>query len=329
MTAKLLRLSIIVVALGGWAAYTWLDRNNSEQQAGGAILYGNVDIREVDLGFRIGGRLASMRAEEGDPIAKGQLLAVLDDAPQREALALAQAGVAEAQANLQRLQAGSRPQEIHQAKAGVAEARATLTNTEQELKRQRELVADNLSSQQQLDVALTRRQRATARLAVATETLALAIEGPRQEDIATAQASLAAANARKAQATTQLQDTVLQSPSEGVILSRIREPGSILNPGAAVYTLSLKNRTYVRAYVSEPNLGAAVPGMTVTFTTDGNDRVYSGQIGFVSPRAEFTPKTVETQDLRTDLVYRLRIVVEDADTQLRQGMPVTISLNGG
>jgi len=96
---------------------------------------------------------------------------------------------------------------------------------------------------------------------------------------------------------------------------------------STVYSLSLDAPVYVRAYVGEPDLGRIAPGTPVRVRTDASEKAYSGQVGFVSPRAEFTPKTVETTDLRTDLVYRLRIVVDDADDALRQGMPVTVEVD--
>ena len=146
------------------------------------------------------------------------------------------------------------------------------------------------------------------------------------EDIAAARADLAAATAQRAQAQTQLDDTELYAPSNGTLLARVREPGSMLSQGMPVFTLSLTNPVYVRAYAAEPNLGDVAPGTSVTVATDSSDRIYHGQIGFVSARAEFTPKTVQTTDLRTDLVYRLRIVVDDGDEALRQGMPVTVTV---
>ena len=108
-------------------------------------------------------------------------------------------------------------------------------------------------------------------------------------------------------------------------MTRVREPGAMVSVGSPVYTLSLTDKVYVRAYVAEPHLGRVSPGTGVQILTDAGGRSYSGQIGFVSPRAEFTPKSVETPALRTDLVYRLRIVVTDADSGLRQGMPVSVS----
>ena len=183
-----------------------------------------------------------------------------------------------------------------------------------------------LSSQGLLDSALAQRDEASARLAANREALALAVEGARVEDILAAEAALAGAEAQRDQAATQLQDTQLQAPNNGVILTRVREPGAIVSAGVPVYTLSLTDTVYVRAYVDEANLGKVVPGAKLVVTTDSSDKHYTGQVGFISPRAEFTPKSVETPELRTDLVYRLRIVIPEADDKLRQGMPVTITL---
>ena len=128
-------------------------------------------------------------------------------------------------------------------------------------------------------------------------------------------------------ARTSLADAELRAPSDGIVLSRVREPGAIVSPSDIVYVLSLTGRVWVRAYVAEPDLGRIHPGMIVEVTTDtAPDKPYKGRIGFISPVAEFTPKSVETPDLRTDLVYRLRVIIDQPDTGLRQGMPVTIRL---
>jgi HlyD family secretion protein len=317
------RIAVIVVLLAaGSAAYMFWPRVAAN---GELVLYGNVDIREVQLGFRVAGRLEQMNFEEGDAVTTGTLLATLDGEPYREGLALAESRVAEAKARLAVLRTGSRPQEIQQARARVNEAEAALKNAEQEYQRQREMTGKGLSSQGLLDNTLAQRDEAAARLRASREALALAVEGARKEEIAAAEAALAGAIAQRDQASTQLEDTRLTAPNNGVILTRVREPGSIVGAGVPVYTLSLTDTVYVRAYVDEPHLGKVVPGATLTVTTDSSDREYVGQVGFVSPRAEFTPKSVETPELRTDLVYRLRIVIPDADDSLRQGMPVTVT----
>ncbi|MFT5483096.1 MAG: HlyD family secretion protein [Halieaceae bacterium] len=314
---------IAVLAIGCSAWFFW-----PRADAGGElVLYGNIDIREVQLGFRVAGRLQEMIFEEGDAVTKGQLMAALDDKPLRDGTAVAQAMVAEAAARLATLRSGSRPQEIEQARARVTEVRAALTNASQEFNRQKGLVTRGVSSQRLLDAAKSELDQTQARLIANKEALELAVEGVRSEAIDAGEAALSAAQARLEQAKTQQADTQLVAPNDGVILTRAREPGSIVGVGVPVYALSLTDTVYVRAYVAEPNLGRVAPGNKVTVTTDSSVVEYVGQIGFISPRAEFTPKSVETPELRTDLVYRLRIVITSPDGGLRQGMPVTIRLD--
>jgi HlyD family secretion protein len=322
MKKPVMVLVLVLLAVGGYLGYQqWSANGNGE-----TLLYGNVDIRDVQLGFRVAGRLVAMEKEEGDAVAAGDLLASLDEQPLREALAVAEANVMEARANLDRANTGSRPQEIQQAEAAVEEAQAALDNADKQLVRQKDLFRQALNSRRELDDAESRQEQAQARLRSAQEALALAREGFRAEDRAAAAAALAAAEARRDQAATQLSDTRLYAPSAGVIQVRAREPGSMVNIGEPVYTLSLTDVVYVRAYVGETQLGQVVPGASVEVLSDSSERIYQGQVGFVSPRAEFTPKTVETPELRTDLVYRLRIVVAEPDDRLRQGMPVTVRL---
>jgi HlyD family secretion protein len=167
-----------------------------------------------------------------------------------------------------------------------------------------------------------------ARLKVAEETLRLVEAGPRYEDIDAARAQLAAEQAAVIQAERRLADSDLIAPGPGIILTRAREAGAIVAAGETVFTLTLPSPVWVRTYVSEPDLGRIRPNMPAEVRTDSApDRPYQGRIGFISPTAEFTPKTVETRELRTDLVYRLRVVVDNPDGGLRQGMPVTVILD--
>src|SRR5690606_25079950 len=315
---------LVLAALGGGAWYLYSDRGES----GPLTLHGNVDIREVDLGFRVPGRLAAMHHEEGDRVSAGELLAELDDEPYAQALraALAEVRIAEARVALYR--SGSRPQEIERAEANVREARAALRNAEQELVRQRGLDERGLTSESNVDLAETRRDEAAARLRAAEEALALARAGFRDEEVAAAEAELELARAEADRRRTELDDTRLTAPADGTIITRIREPGSILAAGAPVYTLSLDEPVWIRAYIEEPDLGKIAPGTTAYVETDSSPRRYRARVGFISPRAEFTPKNVETADARADLVYRVRIIVDEADSGLRQGMPVTVVFDG-
>lgn len=314
-------VAIVVVGLLLW----WVLRDNEPDKV--LRLYGNVDIREVELSFRQPGRMASMSFDEGDAVTAGQEMAQLDAEPYRDALAAAEAELLGAKAELDKLRSGNRPQEIAQAQEDVRRAQAAFHETERNFKRQNTLLESGASSQRTVDAARAARDQAAASLASARQALSLARDGARREDIVAGQARVAAAEAGLAQARTALADTQLVAPSDAVVISRIREPGSMVASNTPVYSLSLRDPVYVRAYVSEPNLGRIAPGAKVRVYTDSSDNAYHGQIGFISPRAEFTPKTVETTDLRTDLVYRLRVVISGAGEGLRQGMPVTVDVD--
>lgn len=314
-------LVLIAIGLGVW----WNQRSGHDE--GVMYLYGNVDIREVQLAFRQPGRVAQMAFDEGDAVTAGTRLATLDPQPYQDALAVADANVQMAQAELDKLRRGLRPQEIAQAQAALSQALAVVNDAERNYKRQSELLATGASSQRTVDAARATRDQARAGANAARAALSQAKEGFRLEDIAAGEARLAAANAARTQANTALSDTELVAPSAGTVIARVREPGSMVASQSTVYSLSLDAPVYVRAYVGEPDLGRIAPGTRVRVRSDSSERVYQGQIGFISPRAEFTPKTVETTDLRTDLVYRLRVVIEDPDAALRQGMPVTIEVD--
>ncbi|MGN8198618.1 secretion protein HlyD [Salinisphaera sp. RV14] len=321
--AALALIAVLLVGAGGLLWWTWPGHGDH-----GLRLYGNVDIRQVELAFRQPGRLVSVAVEEGDRVKAGQRVAELDATPYRQALAKAKAAVRADAAVLAKLQAGNRPQRIAEARAEVKRARAGYRNAGRNYHRERLMRASHAAAQRDLDAARAARDQAAAELAAATQALSLQRAGARSEDIAAAQATLAAARAARDQARTALGDTRLLAPAAATVLSRVREPGSMVSASTPVLTLNLRDPVYVRAYVDEPDLGRIVPGAAVTLRTDSSKRVYHGRIGFIASQAEFTPKTVETARLRTDLVYRLRIVVSDADQGLRQGMPVTVDVLG-
>ncbi len=314
-------IALVLVAVG----WLWIQRHNGGEPT--LRLYGNVDIREVQLNFRQPGRIAAMAFEEGDRVKAGAAMAVLDDGPLKDALAAADAAVAVAEAERDKLRNGLRPQEIVRAQEALRQARALATETDRNLQRQTGLLATGATSQRSVDAARAAQEQAAAGVNSARAALSQANEGARKEDIAAAESRLAATAAARAQAATALADATLRAPSPGTVLARVLEPGSMVTSQSHVYSLSLDRPVYVRAYVGETELGKIAPGTRVTVRSDSSNTVYHGQIGFISPRAEFTPKTVETTDLRTDLVYRLRIVIGDADAALLQGMPVTIDVD--
>lgn len=316
-------LILAIMAGAGWYFYGKY-RSNHEP----LTLYGNVDIRGVDLGFRVSGRLTEVLKDEGDSVTAGELMARIDPVPYEREIEQAKATLAASQAELDLKKAGYRSEELEQARATLAQNIATRTNAERNHQRQAELVRGGSVSRQALDDAETTFEEATQRVKVSQANLNQLEAGFRIEEINAAAAQVAQAAAALESAKIRLADTELKSPSDGVVLTRALEPGTIVQAGATALSISLENPVWVRAYVHETELGHVPPGTKVQLFTDSRpDKPYHGKVGFVSSRAEFTPKSVETPHLRTSLVYRLRIIVEDSDGSLRQGMPVTVTLD--
>lgn len=314
---------LLAGAAGGW--YAW-NKHNSPPADTRPEFHGNVDIREVRLGFRVSGRVGIVLKDEGAQVAAGDTLARLDDEPYRHAVAQAEAQVQGLAARLEELKRGNRPQEIEQAKNQFAEAVAAQDIAWTLFKRQRDLLKVKAVSQQEFDNARSVLQRTTAQRDAAKAALDLLVAGTRREQITQAEANLAAATATLANAKTQLADTVLKAPEPGVVLTRAIEPGSLLQAGSTAMTISLLSPVWARAYVPETQLGQIYPGREVLVFTDSRKEPYHGHVGDVSSRSEFTPKSVETSDLRTSLVYRFRVILRDPDQGLRQGMPITVRL---
>ncbi|EPR43427.1 secretion protein HlyD family protein [Desulfovibrio sp. X2] len=324
MKAKKFLFLVLVLAVAG--GLWWTLGRRAEEANGRLRLYGNVDIRQVELSFRVGGRLEELRVDEGDPVKPGMVVARLDAQPYRDALnqALGQRDVAAA--DLDKLRTGYRTEDVAQARALVAQREATVENNVRLARRREALVKSGAISEQEYDDAVTQRDESQAQLDQARKALELLVHGYRSEDISASEANMRAAEAAVASAMTNLADTEIIAPSKGTVLSRVREPGAVVSPGDTVIVVSLASPVWVRAYVSEPDLGRVHPGMKFLVTTDSRpDKPYVGHVGFISPVAEFTPKNVETEKLRTDLVYRLRIIVDHPDEGLRQGMPVTVT----
>ncbi|MGH8230019.1 MAG: efflux RND transporter periplasmic adaptor subunit, partial [Steroidobacteraceae bacterium] len=294
------------------------------------VLYGNVDLRQIDLAFDNSQRIDSVLVQEGDRVKRGEVLATLDT--RRLAPLLAQAkAVADAQRDVvARMHHGSRPEEIAEARANVALQAANARVAER--KYQRLLAVSKSSggravSRQDLDDASAAAAVAQARLNVNRKALALAIAGPRKEDVAEAEARLAGEEAQVELLEQQLADAKLRAPTDATVSARIAEPGDMASPQKTAFTLAITDPKWVRAYVSEPDLGKVHPGMRATITVDAfPHRAFQGWVGFISPTAEFTPKTVQTPELRSSLVYEIRVFVKDPGDVLRLGMPATVHL---
>ena len=324
MSRKRVAAAVLLVALAA-AAGVWWHYNRAEKAQPYLTLYGNVDIRQVSLAFNVSGRIARVLAREGDRVQRGQILAELDTEQLRHAVAEAEARVAAQNQVVARLEAGSRPEEIRQARAQVEAARADAVNAEQNYRRLQSLAKQNFVSQQQADNAKYALDAARARQNAVEETLRLLLAGSRREDIAAAKATLAAQEAALALVRRNLEDGSLKAPQDAVVENRILEAGDMASPQQPVYTLALVKPIWVRTYVGESDLGKLRQGNVAYVMTDSHPgKRYRGWIGFISPTAEFTPKAVQTEEVRTSLVYQMRVFVCDAQGELRLGMPATV-----
>ena len=297
---KMTRLTVVlagaIVVIAIVAALWWFMGRQRERTE--LRLYGNVDLRQVELPFNGSERIATVLVQEGDHVRQGQLLAQLETSRLAPQVAKAEADVAAQQQVVDRLHHGNRPEEIAQARANVEAAAADAANAQAQYQRLRTL-SDSSSgravSRQDMDAAKAALDNADAKLAVNHKALALQLAGPRREDVAQGDAQLRANQAQLALLQQQLKDADLRAPLDAVVRSRIVEPGEIASPQKTAFALAIIDPKWVRAYVDEPDLGLVHEGMRATVTVDAfAGRSFSGWVGFISPLAEFTPKSVET-----------------------------------
>ena len=327
---KITRLALGLVGLVGLATALWWWSAAHHQTRKELTLYGNIDLRQVNLPFNGNERIAQVLVQEGDSVKLGQVLARLDTSRLAPQVAKAKAELATQQQVVNRLQHGNRPEEIAQARSNVDAARADAVNARAQFERLR-VLSDNSAgralSRQDLDSAKAAVDVAEAKLIVSQKALELELVGPRKEDVAQAEAQLGATEAQLALLRQQQKDAELLAPLDAVVRSRIVEPGEMASPQKAAFTLAITDPKWVRAYVSETDLGALREGLKATITADAfPDRSFPGWVGFISPVAEFTPKSVETSELRSSLVYQVRVFVQDPANELRLGMPTTVHL---
>ena len=325
--AKFLVIAIVIVALGASAAW-WFLKAGEKHERDSLTLYGNIDIRHVQLAFIESERIAKVMAEEGDALKKDQVVATLNTGRLLARIRQVRAEAAAQQQTVDKLVNGTRPQEIEQARAELASAKVQVKNASQNLRRVKRTAGTGATSRQTLDDARTKLEVAQAQQKVKEMSLNLALEGPRKEDVAAAKAQLESLQASLALLDIRLGDMVLKAPAKGVVESRILEPGDMAGPEKPVFTIALTDPKWVRAYVSEPDLGLVRLGMKASIQSDSfPKRRFKGWVGFISPTAEFTPKNVETEELRTKFVYEVRVFVDDPGDVLRLGMPITVTVD--
>ena len=385
MKRTILVLAILLaaaLALTGIWRSGWLKRDDTSK----LHISGNIELTQVDISFKVPGKLIERTVDEGDKVRPGMLIARIDRdqmerqktrdtavvtsaesqftqmqtavALQRETLesdiALRRAEQRAAQAKLDALLAGSRPQEIQQARASVADAVAQNEQAKLDWVRGQELFKNDDISKAQFDQYRMRFDSTSAVVRQAEERLALVVEGPRKEDIESARAEVARAaaavrlseanrlelkrkeedlvarraeitrsRAQEAMTDTQLNDTVAYSPIGGVVLVKSAEVGEVLAAGTTVVSIGDTDHPWLRGYINERDLGRIKLGDQARITTDSfPGKTYPGRISFIASEAEFTPKQIQTQEERVKLVYRIKIDVDNPRHELKSNMPV-------
>jgi len=322
MNAKvpILAAALIVVGAVVWIALR--HSGTSTAESGEVHVSGNIEVTQADASFKLPGRVETREVTEGQNVKAGQVIARLEKADLAQEVSLRRAEIEQAKAVLAELEAGTRVEEVAQAEAALALAEAEAKREELEFNRQKELRTNEVSTQREFEIAEAGWKTSQARTREQRERLTLLRNGPRREQIDQARARVHEAQESLALAETRLGYTTLVSPLSGLVLSKSIEPGEYVAPGTAVVTIGDLDHPWLRAYISETDLGRVKVGQKAKVTADTYpDKQYSGTVSFISSVAEFTPKNVQTSQERVKLVYRIKVELENPNWELKPGMP--------
>ncbi len=295
-----------------------------ERQGGPSSIrvFGNIEATEVEISFKLPGKISEIRVKEGEWVERNGIIARLEDEEFRQRVELARATLRAAQARLEKLLAGSRPEEIREAEANLQQAQYDFEYKKTQFERMKTLFDHRVIPRETLDQAETRFKVARAVLEGAQEFYKKVKEGPRKEDIEDGKAQVEQALVSLKLAETQLGYTILRSPIKGIVLVKSAEVGEHVNPGTSILTLADLSQVWLRAYIPEPELGRVKWGQEVIVTTDlFPKKVYKGRVSFISSQSEFTPKQIQTEKERVTLVYRIKVDIPNPEYELKPGMP--------
>lgn len=321
---RLVIAGVVVVVLIGLILWA---KGRGRQDEGEMKLSGNIEVTESNLGFKRPGRIVSLLVEEGQPVKKGQKLAELDREELENQSRQYQAGVNESAARLKELLAGTRPQQIEQARAGLNQAEAELAKAKADFDRADELYRNGAISTEQMDAFRKIYLVAQSQEKRSKETLSLAREGPRKEDIEAARMREQQAKAAFAASQDRLKDSFLYAPFDGIVLKKTAEPGEAVGTGVPVYKLGDLANPWVKIYVKEDRLGLVKLGQSAKVTTDSYPgKAYDGTVTYIASEAEFTPKTVQTEEERVKLVFGAKVSLQNPAGELKPGMPADVRI---
>lgn len=324
MKIKLL-IAVVIIAIGAFAIET--KRLNNRPDDSAIVLSGNIEVTEVDAGFKIAGRIAKLKAEEGEKVEKDKILATLDKVEFENIVSQNVAYLNERQILLEELKAGSRREELEQAKANVSYTEAELVKSKKDYERIESLYNNGILSAQQFDSAKKSYEAAVSMHKKSLESFNLVKAGSRMEEIKAAEKRVQYAKASLKAAEDKLNDTTIYSPVSGVILKKNAESGEIISPAMPVYTIGVLEKPWIKVYVKEDKLGLIKLGQRAEIKTDSfPSKIYEGTVTYISSEAEFTPKNIQTQEERVKLVFGVKISVKNRNDELKPGMPADVRL---
>ncbi|MGE5283415.1 MAG: efflux RND transporter periplasmic adaptor subunit [Actinomycetota bacterium] len=321
-------VAAVLLVIGAGIA-VWLHLREAKE-VGVIRVSGNIEVTEVDVSFKIPGRLLQRSVDEGMSVSAGQFVARLDSADLEREVSMKEAEFQAADAVLRELVAGSRPKEIARARAAVAGMQAEAGRLSGDFDRAKALYAKGAISRQEFEKARAAYEVAEEKRKEAADSLHLVVEGPRREQIEQSRARVRQAKEALELARTRLSYATIASPLAGMVLSKNVEPGDYVAPGTPVVTVGSLKDPWLRAYIEETELGRVKVGQAVEVSTDTYPgKKYAGRVSFIASQAEFTPKNVQTRKERVKLVYRIKIDVSNPDMELKPGMPADAVLRTG
>lgn len=321
---RVIPLAVIAAAVIVAVVVTNHLRNRDD---GTMTLFGNVEVTECNVGFKVAGRIAALRVDEGARVKEGDLIAELSSGDARALVDQNRAALEEARVKLAELKSGSRHQEIAKARADSASLEAELVRARKDFERAQTLYENGAISASRFDAAKSAYETRLGQVRSVRQQQSLVEEGPRREDIRAADLRVKQLEALVANTEEKLADTRLCAPISGVVFRKNVELGEIVQPGAAVFTIGDLDRPWVKVYVKEDKLGLVKLGQKAKITVDTyKDRTYDGTVTFISSDAEFTPKNVQTREERVKLVFGVKVTVTNRDQELKPGMPADVRI---
>lgn len=320
MPKKLIAAIIIFALMGGLTAYKLYFKRSE-----GITATGTIEVTRADITPKTSGYLKELKIIQGDSVTRNQVLAVIGR-PDLEAQKLRdEAALAKAIAQLRDLERGARSQEITEARGTAAGAQSVFEKTKADYERYQALYQQGAISTQQLDAARSAYEVTVTSLEASTARASLIEEGNRQDAIDAQRLEVERSKAVVALAQTALDDTILSSPIDGLVLTKNYEPGEFVNAGAAIATIGDMNDCWVKIYISSTQLGLIQVGQQVDVKVDSfPDKVFSGQIKEISQTAEFTPRQSITQNERANLVFAVKVKIANSEGVLKPGMPADV-----